>query len=523
MKEIKEPPKLLYRNQLVLKPNDIIPQVGMQEAALMASPDLLIVGGSRGGGKTHLLILDPLYDTHNPHFTAIFFRKETGELTKGGGLYDKASKIYLYLGAKGTQLKQTFPSGAMVTYDHIQNEQEREVEKRFKGLEVPAFYIDEIDQFLFPTVTKLMQSNRNSVGIRNRIIGTCNPNPNSWLRIFLDWYIGEDGLIVPSRDRVVRYFYIYGTTVNDIIWGDTRENVYDQAKHYIDKSWNEKFTESGITKLDSIKSFQFIRGDLSENKILLKSQPTYYANVSQGGASAIARNLEGNWNVKEDGDELVTRSQMTAMFDEYRVPLRSGKKYLTIDVALLGLDKFVAVSWDGWHIEKVRAKARLDSAQAIEFVSNILHEDGIPEENMAYDNVGNGQALTCFKRALPINAQAAAIGKENAYDNLKSQIMYNFAKTVIEGGITCSQQAANAMFDYGTGTKKEKMSFNDILQNERRALMMADSAGKTKMINKKEMKRILGQSPDFVEGTAYRTVFDLDKKKKGSFQGLEWL
>jgi hypothetical protein len=523
MVDIKDPPKLLFRHQLQLKDNDVICQPGFQEAMLLSDADITIGGGSRGGGKTLSIVLEALYDIHNPHFTAIYFRKETGELERGGGLYDKASKIYNILGAKGTKLKMTFPSGAVVTYDHLQNEDEKSIEKRFKGLEVPAIYIDEIDQMSFSTITKLMQSNRNSVGIRNRMMGTTNPNPNSWVRVFLDWYIGEDGLIMPSRDRKTRFFYIYGTTVNDIIWGDSRQDVYDQAKHYIDKSWNEAFAEAGLTKLDSIKSFKFIRGDLSENKILLKSQPTYYANVSQGGASAIARNLEGNWNVKEDGDELVTRSQMAAMFDEYRVPLRTGKKYLTIDVALLGLDKFVAISWDGMHIESVRAKARLDSAQAVEFVSNILHEDGIPEENMAYDNVGNGQALTCFKRAIPVNAQAAPIGKENAYDNLKSQILYFLGKTLIEGGITCSQQAANSMFDYGTGTKKEKMSFKDILQNERRALMIADSAGKTKMINKKEMKRILGQSPDFLEAVAYRMIFELDKKKKGGFSGLQWL
>ena len=123
---------------------------------------------------------------------------------------------------------------------------------------------------MFNTFLKLLQSNRNSSGIRNRILGTCNPNKNSWLRKFLDWYISDAGTIDPLRDRQTRYFYVYGKTVNDIFWGDTKEAVYDLAKYYIDRLWNTKFEDSGLSKMDMIKSFKFIKGDLAENPILLK-------------------------------------------------------------------------------------------------------------------------------------------------------------------------------------------------------------------------------------------------------------
>jgi len=513
----------VLRNELKLKHNDIIPQIGMQEAVLLSDSDITICGGSRGGGKSFALILDPLYDINRSNFTAIFFRKETGELEKGGGLYDKASQIYKFLGAKATKLKMAFPSGAVITFDHVQNESAIEVEKRFKGLEVPAIYIDEIDQFQMLTIIKLMQSNRNSSGIRNRILGTCNPNPSSWLRTFIDWYIDDLGLIDPAKDRVTRYFYLYGTNVTDIIWGNSREETYEKAKSYIDKSWNPRFAESGLTKLDAIKSFKFIKGDLAENKILLRSQPTYYANISSGGASAIARNLEGNWNVKEDSEEMVKRAEMEYMFDEFREAMISETNYITIDVALLGKDDFTAFIWKGLHIIDVRVKAQLDSGQAIEFVGSLLDEYGVREENCAYDNVGNGQVLTHYKRAIPVNAQAAPIGLEIAYDNLKSQLLYTFGRYLIEGKISCSKYARDKLFRYGNGTKKEKLSLHDIMQDERRALLIDDSLGKTKMANKKKMKQILGHSPNFLEGCAYRMMFELDKKKKGSFRGLQYL
>lgn len=520
----KEPTPLLFRHELELKKEDYIPNEGMQEQVLLSDADITICGGNRGGGKSYALILDPLYDIHNPNFGGMFFRKETGELEKKGGLYDKSASIYPILGAKGTKLKFVFPSGAYLMYDHLQNEDEKSIEKRFKGLEIPYIGIDELDQISFPTFLKLMQSNRNAFGIRNRIIGTCNPNSESWLRTFLDFYITDEGYIDPERDCKTIYFYVYGQDVQEIIWGETKEKLYEKAKSYIDSAWSDRFLDAGLTRFDLIKSLKFVKGDVAENKKLLESQPSYVGNIAQGGAAAIARNLDGNWNVRAEGSELVKRSQMDYMFDEFRPALKTGVKYLSIDVALLGLDNFVATLWDGDHIEDIFIKEKLDSAEAVVFVRTLMMEHGVREENVCYDNIGNGQALNCLKRAFPINAQATPIGTEVAYDNLKSQILYSFGRAIIEGKITCSPAAANKMLPYGKGAKKERMPFREVLQNERRALMVADTSGKTKMANKKAMKAILGHSPDIMESVAYKQVFNLQSKKQSKgIRGLGYL
>lgn len=512
----------VFREQLNLKEKDIIPQPNFQEDVLLSDANITIIGGSRGSGKSFSLVLDPLYDIHNGNFAAMYFRKETSEVEKG--LYQEGLKMYPLLGAKMTKLRAVFPSGATLTYDHLQNESVSSIESRFKGLSIPAFYFDEIDQLKFDTIKRVMESNRNPYGIRNRIIGTCNPSPESWLRKFIDWYIGADGLIDPRRDRKMRYFYIYGTDVNDIIWGNSKSEVIEKASSYIEDAWNEEFAEAGLTRHDMIKSLMFIRGDLAANKILLKNDPNYLASVSQGGASSIARNLKGNWNIPADGEEMVTRSQMDYFFDEHReAAVGDGTMVMTIDVALMGLDLFVLVIWKGLHIVDVVVKDKLDSAQAVEVVSSLMNEYGVKEDNIFYDSIGNGQALSCLKRAVPIFAQAAPVGAEIAYDSLKSQILYNLGKYLIEGKLSCSAHAANKLFKYGKGLKREKLSFKEIMQNERRALMIEDSPGKTKMKNKKQMKAILGQSPDFLEAVAYRMMGELSKKKSKGFVGLQYL
>jgi hypothetical protein len=522
-KKVKEVTEPVFRDQLQLKHNDIIGQEGMQESVLLSDSDITICGGNRGGGKSYVILLEPLYDCGNPNFAAMVFRKEVDQLERG--LYADAAKLYPILGAKMTKLKAVFPSGATITYDHIQNEAVREVEKRFKGLSIPAFYFDELDMFSMDTFKRVIESNRNSNGIRNRVIATCNPNPDSWLRTFLDWWIDEDGYIDMSRDRVTRYFYLYGTSASDIIWGSSRGEVVEKAKHYLDKAWRVEFAEAGLTKEDLVKSIKFIKGDLAENKILLKSQPTYLANISSGGSSAIARNLDGNWNVKSDGDEMVTRAQMDWMFDEHRPALRSGVKRMSIDVALLGIDTFIIVCWDGMHIEDVIQKKQITSSQALGIATDLMREFGVREDKLIYDYNGNGQVLNDLRKAYGVRPQSPPIGLENAYDNLKSQILFKFGTMLQEGLITCSPIAAGRMFEYGKGVKKEKLTFKEILQNERRALMIAESSGKTRMLGKKDMKKILGGvSPDFLEGVAYGVVPELDKRKQSKgFQGLCWL
>lgn len=526
MPEVTEIVEKKYRSELDIRDIDFMPNPGMQEAVLQSTAQVIICGGNRGGGKSQVLLFDSCYDILNPNFTGVFIRKETQQLKSGGGLFDKAAKFYYILGGKETKTSMlySFPSGARLEFQHLVNESKTEVEKRFKGLGIPAMYIDELDQIQWETFLILMGSNRNSYGIRNRIIGTCNPNPDSYLRTLLDWYIDQDGDVIIERSGKVRYLYIYGEKVTDIIWGDTKQEVYQKAKHYIDTALTDNLRAVGIKEDDFIKSFTFIKGDLAENPQLLKSDTNYLANIATGGAAAIARNLSGNWNVKVNGDEMVTREQMERMFDPNRVSLRTGKKYMSIDVALLGLDNFVVCIWDGMHLIDVVVKNKITSGEAFGIVQGLMYEHGVREENLVYDYTGNGQALNGFKHAFPVKPQQPPIGKEDNYLELKSQIMYNFGRFLIEEKITCNHELAERFFDYGKGNRKERMTFKEILQNERRALMIAENTGKTKMLPKKDMKKILGgYSPDFLEAVAYRVVFELDKKKSGGFVGLQYL
>ena len=58
---------------------------------LPTEADISIVGGSRGGGKSYVLLMNALYDITNPNFRAIIFRKDLDDLSD---IIDTSHELY---------------------------------------------------------------------------------------------------------------------------------------------------------------------------------------------------------------------------------------------------------------------------------------------------------------------------------------------------------------------------------------------------------------------------------------------
>lgn len=70
------------------------PQPGPQQTFLSTSADIAIYGGAAGGGKTYALLLENLRHRKNPRFGSIIFRRDNGQITNEGGLWDNAKSMY---------------------------------------------------------------------------------------------------------------------------------------------------------------------------------------------------------------------------------------------------------------------------------------------------------------------------------------------------------------------------------------------------------------------------------------------
>ena len=481
--------------------------------------------------NTYILLDGSIYDIENPNFRACILRNEKPDLTD---IIEVSHELYGQYGDYNRSMNDmtwNFYSGAKLKFSYYEGDYEA-FKKRFQGKQYSYIGLDEITHCPYKKFKYLLTDNRNAYGIRTRFSGTCNPDPDSWVATFLfdGGWVGEDGYPMPERDGLIRYCYMPGNDVHEIVWGDTREEVFELCKNEIMKHWKSAYEKYGRPEDLFIFSVAFIEGRLEDNKKLMESDPTYLARLANQDEEQQSRDLDGNWKFRSAGDDLIKMDDMIAFYENaYQNSPVSGNTidakqdnvlYATADVALQGGDNFVMWLWQGYHIKDVYV-CRFDSKTLIEVIKAKLSEWGVEEENLAYDFQGIGQILEGhFPNAVKFINQAAPIavekkeeeGIKRLYKDLKSQCAVMLYKAFRDQELSIDKHLLDRTFD-GHGYKNVRL--RDILMRERKCIRRTrESTGKAfQLITKSDMKKIVGHSPDFFESLLFRMIFALKKKK----------
>lgn len=488
---------------------DLIPQVGLQEDILLKEADFLICGSVRGVGKT----FGGLFVAHEyiecPRAVMYGFRRTEDDIKRN--LWESSKHVF---GGFGTPVESSyewrFPSGARFKMEQLFNA--RDVQQRFRGGELPFMLVEELQEF---TVTNLdliftlIGSNRNTLGLRNRFVATCNPvGRNNALREFLDWYIDPDtDTVIPERDGKIRYFFRWGRSVKEIAWGDSKAEVYENinAKRKIDRVCSK----TGDDHMTMITSLCFMQGDFKDNRILQVSDKNYTARLMAQGEETSNRDVLGIWREpEEDSTTLITMRSVWDLFE--REPIRKGIRRASADVALEG-DFIVIYAFEGDCVIDIEARAGMSSDTVVPWIQQFLARNSVPERRFTYDSNGLGLWLKgYFKEALPFNNKARATDPL-LYGNRKTECAYICAKKFREGKYTIDSTLAGKMFKDKSGNR---FTLRDRLLGEHKAMrFFSDENGVTHIIRKDEMKRIVGHSPDFMEGFFMIENVDSDKKE----------
>ncbi len=120
---------------------------------------------------------------------------------------------------------------------------------KYDGSEIAYLSFDELTHFTEYQFFYLLSRNRTTCGIKAYCRATCNPDSQSWVREFIDWYIDKKGYAIESRCGVVRFFV---RDSGETHWFDTKEEA---KKKY---------------PLLPSSSFTFINSSLKDNEELKK-------------------------------------------------------------------------------------------------------------------------------------------------------------------------------------------------------------------------------------------------------------
>lgn len=473
--------------------------------------------------NTAMLLTKPLTDMRNRYFNGIILRKNKKDFDN---IITEIDKWYEPLGKynkAADDMTFYFNSGAHLSLTHF-DMSKQQFDDRIRGQQFAYIGIDEVTQLQFEWFKILMRSNRNTNNIKSRMLFTCNPDPLSWFRTFIDWYVGKEdtiysdgkmhperkGLIIPERSGKIRYFYSPNDNVNDIIWGNTPHEVYAQIKDIADDMWDEKLTDNGLTRETFMcKSFRFTKADLMDNKALMQLDPDYYKNLLQAPPEIRERELGGNWDIIKTGNDMIQSFHIERCFRNMQM-LGDRIKRASCDVAGTGGDNCVTWMKIGNHVQDVFVCQR-DPYTTIPIIKAKLKEWGVLEQNFTYDLQGMGQVFKgAFPNAVPFNNQEACEGDDRKlYDCVKSQAAYLFAQHTQQAEWSIEPTLLERVYTVAG----VKMKLYNILQTERKAIrqdMSRQDRGWC-LIRKDQMKNkaLVGHSPDFIEALLMFEIFNV--------------
>jgi predicted phage terminase large subunit-like protein len=269
----------------------IRPNRGPQEAFLSTAADIAFYGGAAGAGKSFATILDPLRHVHRKGFSAIVLRREATRLVGGGSLWAESQGIYPATGARSREtpaLEWTWSSGARLEMRHLQYEKDVHAHQ---GKQYAAIYLDEACEFTRAQFWYMLSRLRTTCGIRPYVRATCNPDPDSFVRELIDWWIGEDGVPLHGRSGVLRWFVREG---DEIRWFDAREEA---RAAYPDRE---------------PLSLTFIAASLADNPM---GDPTYRDKLLALPLVDRERLLGGNWNIRPAAGNFFRREWFKRIVD----------------------------------------------------------------------------------------------------------------------------------------------------------------------------------------------------------------
>lgn len=222
--------------------------------------------------------MQPLYHKDNPGFGAVIFRHTSKQVHNEGGLWDQSSELYPLLGAEALEYKSQwrFPSGAKVSFDHMEHEKDK---FNWDGSQIAMIGLDELNHFSESQFWYITSRSRSLSGVRPYVRATCNPDADSWVAHLISWWIDQEtGFPVPERSGVIRWF----ARIDDRLeWADSRAALKAQ------------FPTSRP------RSFTFIAAKLEDNPTLERVNPDYRANLEALPLVDRERLLSGNWKIRQ--------------------------------------------------------------------------------------------------------------------------------------------------------------------------------------------------------------------------------
>ena len=284
------------------------PQSPYQERCLNSDANIVVMGGAAGSAKSTMGLMRHLRWIHDPYYSGFCIRKNSSAIMKEGGLFNAAVDLYKKvdpnLKIKLKDQKLIFSSGASVSFSHYENDKAGD---SWQGIECSGIGYDEAAQASESHIWWLISRLRTKAKMTPSIWLTCNPDIDSYLRVWVDWWLYPEGhekagLPDPEKNGKRRYILRIG---GELHWADSSEEL------------KEKFG-----KKHTPLSIEVHLGTVYDNPWLLENQPGYVSMLEALPEIEKQRLLYGNWNAREKGSTYFQREwvkEILSLPDQFEI------------------------------------------------------------------------------------------------------------------------------------------------------------------------------------------------------------
>ena len=304
--------------------------------------------------------------------------------------------------------------------------------------------------------TRIGRKHNDKYGIKRKLYMTCNPKQN--------WAKTE----------------FYDKHINGSLYED-----------------NKKLLPNG----EKVPQRTFLECLAIENPHLSQDYINNLYNQAERDPASYQRLFKANWDYEDNPNQLTEQEMIDGVFDNDLA--KTGKTYLTADVAFQGSDKAVIVAWDGWVVKEIVTFDISDTQMQVASILSLRRKYHIPKSRCIADGDGGGKGVVDMSgvKSFRNNATPIRMGKEKPnYRNLQVQCLYLLADRINDGDFGIEAELS----------KERKLEIKVELAQIQSAPSKRDS-DKLDCKIKDQIRQDIGRSPDYRDAFLMRVFFDLKK------------
>lgn len=251
----------------------------------------------------------------------------------------------------------------------------------------------------------------------------------------------------------------------------------------------------------------YTKDTIEDYKCFIPALPTdnpymtedYYNELLKLPTPTKKRLLDGDWDYDTDDDALFSPNDLYACFNN---ELEEGKLYISADIAGHNMgDDTCLILWNHLNVIDIKIFNNKTIKELIDYIKKWKKEYNIPNRNVICDNDGIGYSLSSLiPGSYAFHANNKPLGKDNNYQNLKSQCYY-----------TLSDRVKNGLINFGDmNTELKERLVKELVAHK---MVDTDKDNKFKITPKEIIKKNIGSSPDIADAIMMRMVYELKQSE----------